>query len=182
MAFAISTTNPSYPKIYNVEQSVGQNSVNAAGDVKLVQYMLRSIYGAAAAGVAVDGWSGPVTLTWIKRFQTDAKAGGSKVLVDGRIDRATGQVSSVSKTTYTIMLMNFALQRKNPNAFAALPQHVPLSANPKPSPYNPKPKKQVKSTIEIIGKRKKITIWYDDGSVETIIVEGDVIIDGKVVL
>ena len=182
MPYAITTTNQTFPRVYNVEQAVGLNAANANADVRLVQYMLKGIYGNAAPDLAVDGWVGPKTINWIKRFQTDAKNGGTNVLIDGRVDRAYGQVASVSGTFYTILLMNYALQRRNPGAYAALPQQVPLSANPKPNPYNPKPRKQVKSTIEIYGKRKKVTIWYDDGTIEVMEVNGDIIIDGKVVV
>lgn len=182
MPYAITTTNQTFAKVYNVEQAVGLNAANANGDVRLVQYMLKEIYGKAAPDLAVDGWIGPKTVNWIKRFQTDAKNGGTNVLIDGRVDRAYGQTASVSGTHYTILMMNFALQKKNPVAYAALPQQIQLSANPKPNPYNPKPRKQVKSTIEIYGKRKKITIWYDDGSIEVMEVYGQIIIDGKVVL
>jgi hypothetical protein len=182
MPYAIPTTNPTFPKVYNVEQAVGLNAPNATGDVKLVQYMLKGIYGSAAPDLAVDGWIGPKTVSWIKRFQTDAKNGGTNVLIDGRVDRACGQIASVSGTSYTILLMNCALQKQNPAAYYALPQQIQLSTNPKPNPYNPKPRKQIKSTIEIYGKRKKVTIWYDDGTVEVIEVNGQIIIDGKVVV
>jgi hypothetical protein len=182
MPYAITTTNPTFSKVYNVEQAVGLNAPNANADVRLVQYMLKGVYGNAAPDLAVDGWIGPKTISWIKRFQTDAKNGGTNVLIDGRVDRAYGQVGSVSGTAYTILLLNCALQKKNPAAYAVLPQQVPLSANPKPNPYNPKPRKQLKSTIEICGKRKKVTIWYDDGTIEVIEVYGDIIIDGKVVV
>ena len=54
---------------YNVEQAVGKTGANAPGDVKLVQYMLRNIYGPAASGLTVDGYIGPVTISWIDRFR-----------------------------------------------------------------------------------------------------------------
>jgi hypothetical protein len=174
----MSTNNPSFPMVYNVEQSVGPNSVNAGGDVKLVQYMLRHIYGQSAAGLKIDGWIGPTTLSWIKRFQDDARAGGTNVLADGRIDRAFGQVSSVSKTVYTILVMNFSLQKKNPGAFLALPQQVPLSANPKANPYNPA--KKIRSVAVYDNVRpKKVVVTYTDGSVDVWFVNGDVIINGE---
>lgn len=84
--------------ISNVEQPVGTTGTNAPGDVKLVQYMLKNIYKAEATGMAVDGWIGPVTISWIKRFQNDAKNNGNNVLCDGRVDRALGKICSVSKT------------------------------------------------------------------------------------
>jgi peptidoglycan hydrolase-like protein with peptidoglycan-binding domain len=182
MAFAVKGTLPnSKDVIYNVEQAVGSNGANAAGDVKLVQYMLRHIYGNAAAGLAVDGYIGPMTMSFIKRFQQDAQKGVNNVLVDQRIDRAFGQTSSVSKTVYTILLMNLALKKKNPNAFASLPQNVPLSANPKDNPYNPV-KKQVKLVVVYdSAPPKRVEIHYTDGSVEVAQVSGQVVVDGQVI-
>jgi peptidoglycan hydrolase-like protein with peptidoglycan-binding domain len=175
MAFVIGGSDPMSKKLYNVEQAVGTNAPNAGGDVKLIQYMLKHIYGS----LTVDGYIGPNTLTAIRRFQQDAKNGGANVLVDGRIDRAFGQVSSVSHTTYSILLMNFALAKKNPAAFEALPQFVPLSANPKTSPYNPVQKK-IRKVEVTYGQPKKVTITYDDGTTEVAYVSGKVIIGGQV--
>jgi len=176
------TKTPGFPAIYNVEQSVGLNSVNANGDVKLVQYMLRAIYGSSAAALTVDGWAGPITATWIKKFQNDAKASGSNILVDGRVDRALGQVASVSKTVYSILLMNFTLQKKNPAAYRDLPRVVPLNPHPRSNPYNPKPgaKRKEVITYQFLFwlKPKQIIVIYDDGTTETHIVEGRVFIDG----
>lgn len=172
MAYLVTGEGANAPKFYNVEQAVGANAPNASGDVKLVQYMLRHYYGNAAAQLAVDGWIGPVTISWIRRFQEDAKKAGANVLVDSRIDRAFGQVSSVSKTTYTILLLNAALRGKNPAAFQALPQSVPLSAKPKANPYNAAPKK-IKFVLQF-GKSSPHTliVVYEDGSETTMIVHG----------
>jgi hypothetical protein len=166
MPFAIAASDNPNNKVFNVEQAVGLNAPNSSGDVKLVQYMLKHYYGPAAAGIAVDGWIGPITISWIKRFQEDAKKGGANVLVDSRIDRAFGQVASVSKTTYAILLLNKALAQANPSAYSALPQAVPLSPNPKANPYNPKPK-----TIKIVlvcGRTPPhdVYVCYTDDSVD----------------
>jgi hypothetical protein len=122
---------------YNVEQAVGLTGVNKNGDVKLVQYMLRHIYGNEAVGLAVDGWIGPVTVQWIKRFQNEMKAVGNKIATDGRVDRAYGSTSSVSKTLYTIAGLNHMLKVRNPVAFQQLPANVPLNSTPSSNPYNP---------------------------------------------
>lgn len=175
MAFLVGGAGATGNKVYNVEQAVGLNAANANGDVKLVQYMLNHLYG----NVAVDGFIGPATIAAIRKFQEDAKKGGANVLVDSRIDRAFGQVSSVSKTTYAILLMNFALAKKNPAAFAALPQHVPMSVNPKPNPYNPVQKK-IKSIAVQYGSPKKVTVTYVDGTTDVYQVQGQVIINGEV--
>ncbi len=91
MAYTHKGPGPNGCSVYNVEQPVGKGAVNAGSDVKLVQYLIRDIYGAQAAGVAVDGYIGPVTVSWIERYQKDAKARGVNVLVDARIDRALGR-------------------------------------------------------------------------------------------
>jgi hypothetical protein len=173
MAYLIPSAKPQDPKGYNVEQAVGPYAPNAAGDVKLVQYMLKHTYGAPAANLKVDGFIGPTTISWIKRFQEDTKKSGVKVLVDSRIDRAFGQVSSISKTVYTILVLNGALLDRNPSAYAALPQHVPLSAKPKSNPYNPaKPNpakpRTIKHVILVYDCPPQIAyVTYDDGSEET---------------
>jgi peptidoglycan hydrolase-like protein with peptidoglycan-binding domain len=174
MAFVMGGAGVSGAKLYNVEQAVGLNSPNANTDVKLVQYMLSQLYG----NIAVDGFIGPVTIAAIRKFQEDAKKGGANVLVDSRIDRAFGQVSSVSKTTYAILLLNFALAKKHPAAFSSLPQQVPLSANPKPNPYNPMQKK-IKSIAVTYGNPKKVTVTYVDGSTDVYHVSGKVVINGE---
>lgn len=153
---------------YNVEQPVGMNSVNASGDVKLVQYLLRNIYGNAAAALAVDGFIGPVTVSWIDRFQKEAKAAGAAILNDSRVDRAFGEVSTVSKTTYTILLMNDRLRGVNPAAYAQLPAQVPLNPKPKASPYNPR---VVEYLITRSGGEYTIILTYDTGKTEHLIAQ-----------
>lgn len=130
---------PSMPFIYNVEQAVGNNSPNANGDVKLVQYLLAGIYGAGS--LKVDGWIGPVTIGLIRRFQEEAKQAGNSVLADGRVDKAFAYKSKVSNTIYTIILLNMACRQRNPSAFNRLAANVPLSATPRANPYNPVPAK-----------------------------------------
>lgn len=123
--------------LYNIEQSVGANAVNAPEDVRLVQYLLRAFYGVRAGNLAMDGWGGAATNAWIKAFQEDMNAAGNKVLADGRFDRAFGSTSSVSRTVYGIVLLNLAVARCNPAAFRALPSAVELNPNPRANPYNP---------------------------------------------
>jgi len=171
MAYAICGNSPNDPKWYNVEQAVGANAPNAQSDVKLVQYMIKHYYGTVAAQLGVDGWIGPTTLSWIKKFQDDAKKGGANVLADGRIDRAFGQVSSISKTVYTILLLNAALQKKNPSAYQNLPQSVPLSLKPKTNPYNPG--KQVKTVFRFTQSPPyHLVVVYTDGSEASMVVQG----------
>ncbi len=150
---------------YNLEQAVGKTGTNAPGDVKLVQYMLRNIYGQTAFGLKVDGYIGPVTISWIERFQNDANAKGLNVLADGRIDRGLAQISTVSKTRYTILAMSAELRRINPGAYQNLPQSVPLNPSPKSSPYNASGGKQVvnmKTVWTTLGKL--VTYVFADGT------------------
>ena len=134
MPFAQKTSSLVFPVIYNVEQAVGSNAPNRSGDARLVQYMLANYY--KTPGLAVDGFIGPVMNNWIKKFQADMAKAGNNVLQDGRIDRALGKQSSVSKTVYSMLLLNFALRRANPAAFAQIPQAVPLSSNPAANPHS----------------------------------------------
>ncbi|TWT00713.1 peptidoglycan-binding domain-containing protein [Reyranella sp. CPCC 100927] len=174
------TGNPGFTVIYNVEQAVGLNAPNARDDVKLVQYLLRGIYREQAASLAMDGYIGPITVSWIKRFQMDAKSAGNSMLVDGRVDRAQGYRSSVSRTVYAIMLMNMYLKRHNPAAFSSLPATVPISAHPRQNPYNPKPESPKKKVWTISTRdNKRFTITYDDGSEETVIVQGTMFIGSE---
>jgi hypothetical protein len=125
---------------------------------------------------------GPTTASWIRKFQNDAKASGSNILVDGRVDRALGQVASVSKTVYSILLMNFALHKKNPAAYKNLPQAVPLNPNPRSNPYNPKPGAKPRRPINVVvfhwTQPKRVFVAFDDGSFENYVVEGKFFIDG----
>lgn len=184
MAYLHQGPQPDGGAFYNVEQAVGATGANATGDVKLVQYLLASLYGAQAAALKVDGWIGPVTITWIKRFQADARAGGANVLADGRIDRAFAQVSSVSKTTYAILLLNWAVRKKNAAAYANLPSKVPLSAVPRANPYNPRPitPGPADQATRVVVHRHyvqtstgwKIVVVYADNTTETLSVTGNI--------
>lgn len=154
--------------VYNLEQAVGENSPNAREDVRLVQVMLLGLYGARAAGLVADGWIGPTTIAWIKRFQEHASRAGNNVLVDGRMDRAFGDRSSVSKTAYSITLLNLYLRKTNPAYYAAVPQMVAMSANPRANPYNPEPlnpwgKPWSLTTVD----GDLFTVIYEDGTTES---------------
>ena len=176
MAFVIPSTNPQDPKAYNVGQAVGPNATNAPGDVRLVQYMLRHFYGPAAANLKIDGFIGPTTISFIKRFQEDSKKAGVNVLVDSRIDRALGQVSSISKTTYTILLLNRALRDRNPGAYAAVPQNVPLTAAPPSTPVNPNSPKPKIVMVHVFGisPPHDVYVFYFGGTTERWHVTGKV--------
>lgn len=146
-------------RFYDVEKSVGLGSVNLNDDVKLVQYMLNRIYAKGfatppAKPMVVDGWIGPVTVEWIKRFQMDVNAKGymyaatpeyqnpakQRCVVDGC--RGDG-LASVSQLPYTILWMNTILKKLDPAAHATVSSVVPCKKSAlfsRPNPYNdPKP-------------------------------------------
>lgn len=157
--------------IYNLEQSVGIGATNAREDVRLVQELLRIAYGKRAEGLAADGWIGPTTSAWIKRFQEDAAAAGNKVLIDGRVDRALGAVSSVSKTVYGILLLNIWAHEVAPARFRAVPQVVKLSRTPLANPYSPQ-KLAPKGWVTMRVTDTYVLVTYEDGRQEAYRVDG----------
>ena len=167
-------------KVYNVERAVGRNGANTTSDTKLVQYMLRNIYSTEAAGLKIDGLCGPITISWIERFQKDSKAKGANVRCDGRVDRAFGDVSAISKTTYTILLMNQELQKRNPAAWAGVSNAVPLSPAPRINPLHPRAKRIVDYSILPLPKgTMEVTYKYADGTQDKSIATRDVVIGGR---
>lgn len=167
-------------KVYNVERAVGRNGANTTSDTKLVQYMLRNIYSTEAAGLKIDGLCGPITISWIERFQKDCKAQGANVRCDGRIDRAFGEVSAISKTTYTILLMNQELQKRNPAAWAGVSSAVPLSPEPRTNPLNPRAKRVVDYSIRPLPNgTMEVTYRYADGTQDKEIATRDIVIGGR---
>ncbi|MCX7374390.1 MAG: hypothetical protein NTW56_18490 [Alphaproteobacteria bacterium] len=159
------------PYIYNLEQAVGPNSPNAREDVRLVQVMLRCLYGVRASGLKPDGWIGPTTNTWIRVFQNDMRAQGNNVLLDGRMDRAFNRVSSVSRTIYAIMLLNLRLWETRRDHWAAVPRLVALSNNPRLNPYNPRPiapepePEPEKRWARVQVLNGQFYVYFDDGTV-----------------
>jgi hypothetical protein len=111
--------------VFMVTDSVGANGANWWTDIQLVQYLIGSIYIFANDGGCewsqlmtqaeinnlpdphVEFKSLTKTTNLIKRFQDDAIKQGEKVFADGRVDRAKGLTSSISKTHYTILVANY---------------------------------------------------------------------------
>lgn len=122
MAYTLPTAS-GHP-CHNVNFSVGNQAVNKRDDVLLVQWLLHRIYkdrGRAPVGgvpMAIDGWIGPQTKNWITDFQRRMKENGESCHMDGKVDSARYQTSMVTKTVYTIILMNQYLLAKNPKAHA----------------------------------------------------------------
>ncbi len=158
--------------------------MNERGDVRLVQYLLRSHYGARAGGLAVDGWGGPATNAWISTFQKDMAAQGNKILADGRFDRAFGDTSSVSRTVYGICLLNLYVARRNPGAYAALPRAVAMNPNPRANPYNAGFSATIRERDIVLVRRTNevFEFVYKDGTRMQIVLAGneDLAVDQKV--
>jgi hypothetical protein len=124
-----------YPHIFNVDLAVGvhkqtytdPNSIeqvysksqpNKRDDVMLVQYLLKRIYQegdrvipplkdyAAAANLKIDGMHGPKTQKAIESFQLELRRRGTNIATDGCVDSEKGEISSISKTQYSITWMN----------------------------------------------------------------------------
>lgn len=153
-------TDPSR-QTFDLDKSVGVGSVNQRDDVKLVQYFLREIYAAKFAtppgpSLEMDGWIGPITISWIRKFQADVNVHGhkyavteefknpaiKKCTVDGRVDVILNSTSlgQISGTPYTIIWMNQILKKLNLPKFRAIPTVVPckkVAYYQRPNPYNP---------------------------------------------
>ncbi len=130
---------------YNVMNSVGRNATNNKDDVRMVQYMLRIVY-QLDDGFA-DGICGPDTRHTIVRFQTEmagapveraSPAFPGDPVVDGRIDRAKGSgLSTISHSTYTIILLNQRAKELNPSDWARIPFWCMMTAKGGLSPEDP---------------------------------------------
>ncbi|MFL6466906.1 MAG: hypothetical protein ACJ72Z_03015 [Pyrinomonadaceae bacterium] len=110
-----------YSSFYNVNSSVGTGGQNMEEDVKVVQFFLKRYYTIQPdqkpyGEMSTDGKCGPITRAWIKKFQWDAQRAGIVCSSDGLIDKAGNEssssnwVSSMSKTKYTIRILNNVLR------------------------------------------------------------------------
>ncbi len=111
--------------LYNVNFAVGLPAPNKRDDVLLVQWLLHRVYAdhpllspPDGGGIAIDGWSGPQTVKWIRAFQADVRRLGRPCAKDGRVDSARKPVGLVGKTPYTILYLNGALLTANPDVYA----------------------------------------------------------------
>ncbi len=137
MAFLYQLPSSPPSPLFNVEQAVGANGANANGDVKLVQYFLKYLCGQTDQQMPADGYIGYKTASVLRKYQEALKSAGNDVLVDGRVDRCCDAMSKVSKTRYTILLMNQQLQKYYSADYARLPQVVPINPYPRTNPDNP---------------------------------------------
>lgn len=134
MGFIDTSPETGLPIFFNVVHAVGKQCPNIRDDVKLVQYLLIVVFehlrGAKPSGLAVNGICGATTINWIHTFQMEMHAiKPGNILVDDRVDRIrdkTTLTGSMSKTLYTLGLINAVAAISNPTAFAATPVFVPL--------------------------------------------------------
>ena len=133
MPFIDSTdVHPALTVFYNVVHAVGKDSPNQRDDVKLVQILLATVYaktGTPPKGtMTVDGICGPITRSWLLKFQQDVKSTGRPILVDGRADRVRNRDGrgSISNTFYTLNYLNQGAKSLNPVGWAAIPGVIPM--------------------------------------------------------
>ena len=163
----INTSDEAYlPVFYNVVHAVGKQCPNVRDDVKLVQYLLiafydkaissSSIYTRPKGDMKVDGICGPVTLNWILKFQLDVnQRHPGTVVADNRMDRVRNRnlKGSFTGKAYSLAVLNRFVAKINPEAFAAVPYHVPLenaSNVPGPSSDVVKPQMSPQEIMEAI--------------------------------
>ena len=134
MGFIDTAPGTKLPVFYNLVHAVGKGCPNMPDDVKLTQYLLKSVYAKApqskpAGDIQVTGYCDPITMNWILKFQMDAaQAHPGKILVDNRIDRIRQKdfIGSISHTVYTLGALNASVLKNNPEAFFAAPALIPL--------------------------------------------------------
>jgi len=119
---------------YNVSEAVGTGGKNWEEDVKIVQFFLQRIYTRPKyqklkpwGEMKVDGKCGPITRAWITKFQSDARNHGLPLVVDGIVNKAghaTGNfISSVSKTYYSIRIINNMMYLHDQEVYKNLTTH-----------------------------------------------------------
>jgi hypothetical protein len=128
MAYSMMTGDARLPMIYNVAAAVGHNAPNRWDDVVLVQYLLLNIYASGrypspGGKMTTDGICGPRTRAWIKAFQAEMIKQGWCMKADGRVDTAPARAED-HNVTYTIVMLNYELQRCDINAWTLLPHRV----------------------------------------------------------
>ncbi|MBI3680461.1 MAG: hypothetical protein HY235_08695 [Acidobacteria bacterium] len=118
-------------QFYNVDAAVGKGKQNIPEDVLLVRFFLSQIKGSGVAQVigfnppgslpVVPAWDQQLT-DWIIAFQS-VMAPTTRVPVDGIVDSARGtssQRSTITKSIYTIALLNNAYRTNQKQSHAAL--------------------------------------------------------------
>ncbi len=134
MGFPDTAPGQKMSTFYNLVHAVGNNAPNLPNDVKLVQYLLKSLFikipnHESSQDIQIDGTCNSVTMRWILKFQIEASyAHPGKILIDNRIDRIREKnfVGSISHTTYSLFVLNASVLKYNPEAFISLPNLIPL--------------------------------------------------------
>lgn len=131
--------NATLVQYYNIYHAVGKNCPNMSDDVKLVQYLLKIFYETfpvhlRPGGVmTVDGLCGPITNHWIYKFQWDAnKQHPNEVALDNVVDpirKNQGWKGSISNTYYTLYLLNYNAQKRDPKGFFQALFLVPMTGD-----------------------------------------------------
>ena len=124
---------PEVPTFYNLNSAVGYGCPNMTEDVKVVQFFLQRFFTLKAfvkdtpsGTMAVDGKVGPVTRTWIRKFQVLCRKSGQDVLVDGVINKAgnpansNNLTASISHTKYAIRMINAVLRHEDREVYKTL--------------------------------------------------------------
>jgi peptidoglycan hydrolase-like protein with peptidoglycan-binding domain len=135
MAFidADNTGEADIPYFYNLTSAVGGGRECLKEDVMLVQYFLKKIYehkneikNKPYGEMVVDGKFGPITRNWILSFQIRQQANADGI-VDKASNQANNRMGSISKTIYTIRLLNNGMRILYREFYRTLPyqQEVP---------------------------------------------------------
>jgi peptidoglycan hydrolase-like protein with peptidoglycan-binding domain len=112
---------------YNVSAAVGNHCHNMAEDVMLVQLFLKKFFErfpSPKGELKVDGVCDPVTVTWIKAFQTMMR---NSVHPDGIVSRARSPRPTRAPAAYSIFWLNkFIRLEPDDNEWYL---HLPLNPN-----------------------------------------------------
>ena len=124
-----------FSSFYNVFGAVGFGGMNLVEDVKVIQFFLKRIFTAVIPDakpwgeMTVDGKVGPITRAWITKFQIEARKSNANVLIDGLIDKAgnannaSNWETSISRTKYSIRVLNTNLLVKDSEVYKNLETH-----------------------------------------------------------
>jgi hypothetical protein len=128
---------------YNIDESIGAGALgNRRSDVALAQVLFKILYfeipdspytpPAGHASIAVDGYVGRDTRTFILHWQSSAKEDGYDILLDGIFDPFRGQTerSKIAHVRYALELLGMACsqecRKRGMDNFRNLPQRTDL--------------------------------------------------------
>jgi hypothetical protein len=110
--------------VYNVDSSVGKFAANKSDDVMLVQFMLQQVGKAPnpplpppSKPLVADGIHTSLLDEWILWYQKGVVKTGRQITLDGRIDRARGELH---ETSFTIMHLNASYRKRYRKSHDAL--------------------------------------------------------------